>query len=160
MYGSVTIAIVLQGQLDYCSRAKDKMHGVFCLRHYPKEHWRFQVLSWGCKLSCAVESGSGSMICELQLWSKSFLITDQEVDRLFRSIPLTCCVLSCFSRDRLSAIPWTVACQAPLSMGFSGQEYWSELPCPPLVGLRNSGVETESLLSPDLAGQLFLSSVQ
>ena len=27
--------------------------------------------------------------------------------------------------------PWTVACQSPLSMGFSGQEYWSGLPCPP-----------------------------
>ena len=30
-----------------------------------------------------------------------------------------------------SATPWTVACQAPLSMGFSRQEYWSRLPCPP-----------------------------
>ena len=28
--------------------------------------------------------------------------------------------------------PWTVACQAPLSMGFSRQEYWSGLPCPSL----------------------------
>ena len=32
---------------------------------------------------------------------------------------------------RLFAIAWTVACQAPLSMGFSRQEYWSELPFPP-----------------------------
>ena len=32
---------------------------------------------------------------------------------------------SCFSRVRLFANPWTVACQAPLSMGFSSQEYWS-----------------------------------
>ena len=31
----------------------------------------------------------------------------------------------------LFATPWTVACQAPLSMGFCRQEYWSELPCPP-----------------------------
>ena len=37
-----------------------------------------------------------------------------------------------FSRVRLFAIPWTVACQAPLSMGFSRQEYWSGLPFPPL----------------------------
>ena len=36
--------------------------------------------------------------------------------------------LSCFSRVRLSATPWTVACQAPLSMVFSRQEYWSGLP--------------------------------
>ena len=30
-----------------------------------------------------------------------------------------------------SVIPWTIAYQAPLSMGFSGQEYWSGLSCPP-----------------------------
>ena len=33
------------------------------------------------------------------------------------------------SRVRLFVTPWTVACQAPLSMGFSRQEYWSGLPC-------------------------------
>ena len=36
------------------------------------------------------------------------------------------CMLSHFSRVWLFMTPWTVACQAPLSMGFSGQEYWSE----------------------------------
>ena len=41
------------------------------------------------------------------------------------------CVLSHFSRVRLLVTPWTVAHQAPLSMGFSRQEYWSGLPCPP-----------------------------
>jgi len=40
------------------------------------------------------------------------------------------CVLSHFSRVRLSAILWTMACQTPLSMGFSRQEYWSGLPFP------------------------------
>ena len=39
-------------------------------------------------------------------------------------------MLSCFSHVRLFATPWTVASQAPLSMGFSRQEYWSGLPCP------------------------------
>ena len=39
-------------------------------------------------------------------------------------------VLSCFHHFRLCATPWTVACQAPLSMGFSRQEYWSRLPFP------------------------------
>ena len=38
------------------------------------------------------------------------------------------CLLSRFSRVRLSATLWTMACQAPLSMGFSRQEYWSGLP--------------------------------
>ena len=40
-------------------------------------------------------------------------------------------VLNCCSRVRLFATPWTVAHQAPLSMGFSRQEYWSALPLPP-----------------------------
>ena len=35
-----------------------------------------------------------------------------------------------FSRVQLFVTPWTVALQAPLSMGFSRQEYWSRLPCP------------------------------
>ena len=39
-------------------------------------------------------------------------------------------VLSCFSHVRLSAILWTLACQAPLFMGFSRQEYSSGLPFP------------------------------
>ena len=40
-------------------------------------------------------------------------------------------LLSHFSHVRLCAALWTVACQAPLAMGFSRQEYWSGLPCPP-----------------------------
>ena len=40
-------------------------------------------------------------------------------------------VLSLFNRVRLYVTPWTVACQAPLSMEFSRQEYWSGLLCPP-----------------------------
>ena len=44
---------------------------------------------------------------------------------------LCACVVRHFSHDRLFATPWTVACQAPLSMGFSSQEYWSGLSCPP-----------------------------
>ena len=40
-------------------------------------------------------------------------------------------VLSCFSCVQLFATLWTVACQTPLSMRFSKQEYWSGLLCPP-----------------------------
>ena len=39
------------------------------------------------------------------------------------------------------ATPWTVARQAPLSMGFSRQEYWSELPFPSPGDLSNPGIE-------------------
>ena len=39
---------------------------------------------------------------------------------------------------------WTVACQAPLSMAFSRQEHWNELPCLPSGGLSNPGIEPAS----------------
>ena len=54
------------------------------------------------------------------------------------------CVLSHFSCVRLFETLWTIAHQAPLSMGFSRQEYWSELPCPPPGGLPDSGIEPVS----------------
>ena len=50
--------------------------------------------------------------------------------------------------------PWTIALQAPLSIGFSRQEYWSGL-CPPSEDLPNSGIKLESLMSPALAGRFF-----
>ena len=43
----------------------------------------------------------------------------------------TTCMIRHFSHVRLFVTPWTEACQAPLSMGFSRQEYWSGLPFPP-----------------------------
>ena len=56
---------------------------------------------------------------------------------------------------QLFAILWTVAHQAPLSMGFSRQEYWSGLPCPPPGDLPNPGIEPASLMYPALAGGFF-----
>ena len=48
------------------------------------------------------------------------------------------------SHVQLFVTPWTVACQAPLSMGFSRQEYWSGLPCPPPGDLPDPEVEPTS----------------
>ena len=48
--------------------------------------------------------------------------------------------------------PWIAALQAPLSMGFSSQEYQSGLPCPPPGGRPNPGIEPVSHMSPALAG--------
>ena len=48
------------------------------------------------------------------------------------------------SRAPLFETPWTVACQAPLSMGFSRQEYWSGLPFPSPGDLPNPGIEPGS----------------
>ena len=60
------------------------------------------------------------------------------------------------SRVLLFATPWTVACQAPPSMEFSSQEYWSGLPFPSPGDLPNPGIEPRSpalqidFLSPEL----------
>ena len=59
-------------------------------------------------------------------------------------------MLSRFSRVQLCVTLWTVARQAPLSMGVSRQEYWSGLPCPSLADLPDPGIEPASLMSPAL----------
>ena len=50
---------------------------------------------------------------------------------------------------------WTVARQAPLSTGFSRQEYWSGVPSPPPGDLMDPGIEPSSFTSPALAGRFF-----
>ena len=57
-----------------------------------------------------------------------------------------------------SATPWTVACQAPWSMKFSRQEYWSGLPFPTLGDLPDQGIKPKSLASPALAGRFFITA--
>ena len=54
-----------------------------------------------------------------------------------------------------SATPWTVSCQAPLSMGFSRWDYWSGVPCPLPGNLPDPGIEATSLRSPALRGRFF-----
>ena len=71
---------------------------------------------------------------------------------------LHACMLSCFSLVQLFAALRTVACQAPLPMGFSRQEYWSGLPFPPAGDLPNPGIEPTFLTSPALAGGFFTTS--
>ena len=60
------------------------------------------------------------------------------------------CMFSHFSHVWLFAASWTVAHQAPLSIGFSRQEYWSGLPRPPPRDLPDPGIEPTSLASPAL----------
>ena len=59
------------------------------------------------------------------------------------------------SHVQIFAAPWTVAYQAPLSVGFSRQEYWSGLPFPTPGNLPNKGIECSSLALPSLAGGFF-----
>ena len=56
---------------------------------------------------------------------------------------------------RLFATSQTVVRQAPLSMGFFQQEYWSRLPFPPPGDLLDSGIQPKSSDSPELAGRFF-----
>ena len=71
---------------------------------------------------------------------------------------ISCMPAQSVSHFWLFATLWTVAHQAPLSMGFPRQEYWSELPCPPPGDLPKPGIELTSLGSPALAGR-FLTTV-
>ena len=64
-------------------------------------------------------------------------------------------MLSHFSRVWLFVIPWTVACQAPPSMGFSRPEYWSGLPFLSPGDLPDPGIKPES---PAMAGRFFTTS--
>ena len=65
------------------------------------------------------------------------------------------CASAClFSHVQLCVIPWTVACQAPLSVGFSRQKHCSGLSFPS-PDLPNPGIEPTSLLSPALAKGFF-----
>ena len=68
------------------------------------------------------------------------------------------CLLNHLSRGRLFTMLWTVAHQAPLSVGFSGHKYWSGFPCHPKGDLPNPGIESSSLKSPPLAGEFFITS--
>ena len=74
------------------------------------------------------------------LWGSHFL-------PLLPQIHAAVAMLGRFSRARLCATPGTVACQAPLSMGFSRQEYWRGVPRPPPGDLPNSGIEPTSYIS-------------
>ena len=62
--------------------------------------------------------------------------------------------LSCMHAKSLQSL-WTVVHQALLAIGFSMQEYWSRLPCPPPGDLHDWGIKPTSLESPALADRFF-----
>ena len=67
-------------------------------------------------------------------------------------------VLNLFSCVQVSATPWAIDLQAPLSMGFPRQEYWSGLPCLLPGDLPDPGIKPTCLMSPALAGRCFTTS--
>ena len=70
------------------------------------------------------------------------MIVEISLKRVITYIMVACAqLLSCV---QLFATPWTVACQAPLSVGFPRQEYWSGLPFPSLGTLPDPGIKHRS----------------
>ena len=87
----------------------------------------------------------------MKLMDSIFYVT-QYIQSILLWFQHVMCLLSHFSHVQLCATQGTVAHQAPLSMGFSRQEYWSGLPCPPAGDLPNPGIEPASLTSLALVG--------
>ena len=77
------------------------------------------------------------------------------VDHTFFVFTHLCVCAQLFSGVRLFATPWTVTHQAPPSLEFSRQEYWSGLPFPTPGDLPDLGIEPTSLVSPTLASGFF-----
>ena len=78
-----------------------------------------------------------------------------------RGVTMRChstCILSHFRPVQLFVTTWTVGCQTSLSMGFSRQEYWNGLPCPPPGDLPDPGIEPAPLMSVALAEKFFTTS--
>ena len=69
-------------------------------------------------------------------------------------------MLSRFSCVQLFVTPWTIVHQFPLPMGFSRQEYWSELPFPSPGYFPDPGIEPTSLMTPALAGRFNTNATQ
>ena len=76
--------------------------------------------------------------------------------KIFKTLSQRKTLACMISHFRLFATLWTIACQAPLSMGFSRQEYWSRLPCCPSGDLPNPGIKPAFIMSPALAGRFFM----
>ena len=99
-------------------------------------------------LSGTLERKRGCRISELQTTFSqlSWLALEPYFCIFIKVAPLIvtrACVRAC-SVVSDSATPWTVACQAALSLGFSRQEYWSGLPCPPPGDLPDPGIKPAS----------------
>ena len=115
---------------------------------------------------CSFKVPSGMIYCVCILWNDccskvdNTSITSTATFFLYgNNFPDLCVCVQSLSCVQLFATPWTIACQAPLSMGFFRQEYWSGLPFPPPGDLPNPGIELVSLVSPVLAGGFFTTEI-
>ena len=95
------------------------------------------------------------LICEMGIITLPYL---KDCWENYMSYFVCVCVVSHFSHGQLFVTLWTVACQALLFMGFSRQEHWSWLQCPPPGDLPYLGIKCASHMSPALAGRVFTSN--
>ena len=118
-------------------------HGRYCFTKSP--HYGRQK---------AISRKGASHITSLSL---SFLIC--KTLEIYQAQPTLILRVSCLIiHVQLFGTLWTIAHQTPLSMGFSRQEYWNGLQCPPPGYLSNPGIKPTSLMSPALAGVSFITS--
>ena len=124
-------------------------------------------------VTCPTEAEGVIWPCLATLWNWDLRDKHRTVMMLWLLLLLRClcvcvcgcgcgCVQACvstrallLSHVQIFAAPGIVAHQAPLSMGFSRQEYWSELPFPTPEDVPNQGIKPSSLVSPSLAGGFF-----
>ena len=125
------------------------------LPHEMFSHLKSPSKSFKCQRLYVAFSGSSSANLERKLFLPVSFIAFYFLYLLI--FYLMCCVPSRFSCVWLSSTLWTVACQAPLSMGFSRQEYCG-LPCPSPEDLPNPGIKPVSPKPPALVGSFFTTS--
>ena len=126
-------------------------HGASCSHISPFLSWDRILLCLSVLGKSAVHSGFMVMILE----SVSQVIIVHSENKQHREwtaasegyMESSACVLSCFRPIRLFETPWTLACQTPLSTGFSRQKYWSGLSCLPPGDLPGPGIKPISLMS-------------
>ena len=103
---------------------------------------------------------NGLLHCRQILYWLSHQESLKRINWIHTHNPVHPSMLSHFSHVQLFETLWNVAHQAPLSMGFPRQEYWSGLTCPPLEDLPDPGIKPVSLMSPWLADRFFMTSNQ
>ena len=116
------------------------------------EIWRWQICLFSGK---EYSKCYKNQIRKIHIFSKRQETILDWLDTNCISSNILCCH---FSHVWLFATLWTVALQAPLSMEFSRQEYWSGLPCPSPEDLSDPGIKLASPMSPALAGRFFTTS--
>ena len=105
------------------------------------------LLHW--QTDCILLSHQGSPSSWILIWEGKREMFKVVTEKYYK------CFLCVLSHVRLFVTPWTIACQASLSMEFSRQEYWSGLPFPLPGDLSNSGIKPMSFASPELASRFF-----